>query len=82
MGRALGLDPGTAAARTVRADARQWAAMPRDRMLLSTLPHVPCSYKLGREWPWTPTWAPHGGGGHGTDDEDTRPGPPPAAWPA
>eukprot|EP00974_Lingulodinium_polyedra_P022483 2170506-Lingulodinium_polyedra.AAC.1 len=36
--------------------------MPRDRILLSTLPHVPCSYKPGREWPWTPTWAPHNGG--------------------
>eukprot|EP00974_Lingulodinium_polyedra_P122702 11183872-Lingulodinium_polyedra.AAC.1 len=51
MGRAMGMDSATTTARVLRSDARQWTALPRDRILLSALPHVPCSYLPGREWP-------------------------------
>eukprot|EP00974_Lingulodinium_polyedra_P097826 9482280-Lingulodinium_polyedra.AAC.1 len=48
MGRAMGMDPDTTTARILRSAARQWAALPRDRILLATLPHVPCSYSPNR----------------------------------
>eukprot|EP00974_Lingulodinium_polyedra_P086042 8332096-Lingulodinium_polyedra.AAC.1 len=52
MGRAPGMDADTARRCILRSQAARWAAMPRHRILLATLPRVACSFSPNREWPW------------------------------
>eukprot|EP00974_Lingulodinium_polyedra_P036509 3501828-Lingulodinium_polyedra.AAC.1 len=40
-------------------NAEQWSALPRRRMLLSTLPAGPVPNVMARAWPWDWTWRPH-----------------------
>eukprot|EP00974_Lingulodinium_polyedra_P004408 412212-Lingulodinium_polyedra.AAC.1 len=58
MGGAMGMDDTIASLRTLTSDAGKWAAMPRVRVLLSTLPCVSGPLPPEREWPWSYAWGP------------------------
>eukprot|EP00974_Lingulodinium_polyedra_P108494 10501401-Lingulodinium_polyedra.AAC.1 len=55
----LNIDQPDIQAHLTIANAEQWSALPRKRMLLSTLPAGPGPGALERAWPWDWTWRPH-----------------------
>eukprot|EP00974_Lingulodinium_polyedra_P039345 3772392-Lingulodinium_polyedra.AAC.1 len=62
MGRALGIDTTTANLRILPSDVGAWAAMPRKRVLFSTLPCVTGPLPPEREWPWSYARGPRASG--------------------
>eukprot|EP00974_Lingulodinium_polyedra_P050733 4879743-Lingulodinium_polyedra.AAC.1 len=45
--------------RLLRSEVGKWAAVPRGRILLTTLPCIVGPHPPEREWPWSHAWGPH-----------------------
>eukprot|EP00974_Lingulodinium_polyedra_P116693 11160139-Lingulodinium_polyedra.AAC.1 len=58
MGRALGMDEELTELRLIKSDAGDWTVVPRVRVLLSTLPHLPGPQLPSRASPWAHSWGP------------------------
>eukprot|EP00974_Lingulodinium_polyedra_P083209 8056512-Lingulodinium_polyedra.AAC.1 len=58
MGRATGFGAVETGERLLEIDAKGWAALPRARVLLSTLPCVPEGTVPVRPTPWEGDWRP------------------------
>eukprot|EP00974_Lingulodinium_polyedra_P068887 6670509-Lingulodinium_polyedra.AAC.1 len=63
MGRALGLGAVATGERLLESDAKGWTALPRARVLLSTLPYIPDGLPRLRAMPWEDNWRPRVFGG-------------------
>eukprot|EP00974_Lingulodinium_polyedra_P105092 10173994-Lingulodinium_polyedra.AAC.1 len=59
MGSALGMSEEQTMQHLVQHDAKQWAPLPRERILLATLPVVPGASVPPRDPPWDTNWGPH-----------------------
>eukprot|EP00974_Lingulodinium_polyedra_P003063 287869-Lingulodinium_polyedra.AAC.1 len=63
MGRAIGLGAVAIGDRLLESDAKGWTALPRARILLSTLPYVPDGPPPLRPMPWEDNFRPRMFGG-------------------
>eukprot|EP00974_Lingulodinium_polyedra_P040852 3926801-Lingulodinium_polyedra.AAC.1 len=59
MGAAFGMDEATTATRALMSDAAGRTALPRSRILLSSLPSAPGPAMRSRDGPWRCGWAMH-----------------------
>eukprot|EP00974_Lingulodinium_polyedra_P009136 873680-Lingulodinium_polyedra.AAC.1 len=59
MGLALGMDEAQTLLHLVQINAKRWTALPRERILLATLPVLPGKQPPVRDPPWDPSWGPH-----------------------
>eukprot|EP00974_Lingulodinium_polyedra_P098312 9528910-Lingulodinium_polyedra.AAC.1 len=56
MGLALGMDEAQTLEHLLQVDAKAWTALPRERILLATLPALPGAQLPERDPPWDPGW--------------------------
>eukprot|EP00974_Lingulodinium_polyedra_P062862 6068632-Lingulodinium_polyedra.AAC.1 len=56
MGRALGMDASETRDHILESDTRAWTALPRERILISTLPYYPDCVCPVRGSPWDDKW--------------------------